>query len=416
MNTVHVIGAGIAGLASATMIASKGVDVKLYESATQVGGRCKSFYDPTLERIIDNGNHLMLGANPALFSYLDTVNGLDGLICNKHTEFPFVDIKSGFRWTLRPNKSIVPWWIFSPSRRVPESSWRHYLSVLRLLWCSNLDTVSNCIDSSNPLMSRLWEPMTIAVLNAPPNEASAKLLWPVIKLTFGQGEAASRPYVVKRGLTQDLVEPGIKYIEKSGGKIYLNKRLREIRTVDNKITSLIFTSETIKINPNDKVVFALPPSIVSQFTPEISVPIGTRAIVNAHFKLQTPIRLPGGNPLLGIIGGKAQWLFVRNDIASVTVSAADAIVHLDHHQLAELLWSDAAIALGEQHSPLPPAKVIKEKRATFAQTPENIRLRPGPLTRYTNLFLAGDWTNTGLPATIEGAILSGQKAALIALD
>ncbi len=415
MNTVHVIGAGIAGLATATEIARRGVRVILYESAAQAGGRCRSFYDPTLERHIDNGNHLILGANPALFSYLDTVNGRNGLFCNRRTEFPFIDINSGLRWTLRPNKSVIPWWIFAPSRRVPGSSWSHYLSALKLLWSSDSDTVADTIDTSNPIMSRLWEPITVAILNAPTSDASAKLLWPVIKLTFGQGEAGSRPYVVKRGLTHDLIEPGTKYITKLGGRILLNKRLREISATGDNITSLIFSSDTVNLTNNDSVILALPPMTVSQLIPEISVPVGSRAIVNAHFRLDRPIQLPGGNPLLGIVGGNAQWLFTRNDVVSVTVSAADELVNLEQNELARLLWNDTAIALEQAKLPIPPTRIIKEKRATFAQTPNNVRRRPGSLTRYNNLFLAGDWTNTGLPATIEGAILSGQIAADIAV-
>lgn len=416
MSVVHIIGAGISGVAAGTEIARRGIKVNLYESAAQAGGRCRSFYDHTLDRYIDNGNHLMLGANPALFFYLDTVNGRDGLICNGVTEFPFIDIKSGMRWTLRPNKSIIPWWILSPSRRVPGSSWPHYLSALKLLWCSNDDTVADCMDISNPLMSRLWEPITVAILNAPVAEASAKLLWPVIKLTFGQGEKGSRPYVAKRGLTEDLVDPGIRYIEKLGGKIYLNKRLREITTVNNEIRSLKFTSETININSEDKVILAVPPQIAFELVPDISVPLGTRTIINAHFRLESPIQLPGGNPLLGIVGGQAQWLFVRNDIASVTVSAADDLAKLESNELAKVLWNDTAIALELSQPNIPLVRIIKEKRATFAQTPENVKQRPECITQYNNLFLAGDWTNTGLPATIEGAIVSGHKAARIALD
>ena len=119
--------------------------------------------------------------------------------------------------------------------------------------------------------------------------------------------------------------------------------------------------------------------------------------------------------MLGIVGGNAQWLFTRNDVVSVTVSAADELVNLEQNELARLLWNDTAIALEQAKLPIPPTRIIKEKRATFAQTPNNVRRRPGSLTRYNNLFLAGDWTNTGLPATIEGAILSGQIAADIAV-
>ena len=94
---IHVVGAGMAGLACAVEIARSGRAVTLHESVRQAGGRCRSFHDETLDRVIDNGNHLILGANPAVFSYLDTVDGHAGLVAQSRAEFPFIDIASGER-------------------------------------------------------------------------------------------------------------------------------------------------------------------------------------------------------------------------------------------------------------------------------------------------------------------------------
>ncbi len=118
--------------------------------------------------------------------------------------------------------------------------------------------------------------------------------------------------------------------------------------------------------------------------------------------------------MLGVIGGLVQWIFPFSDRISITVSGADAIVDDDRESLARRFWADVAKVL---HMPpdLPPWQVVKERRATFAATPEQAARRPGPVTRWRNLLLAGDWTATGLPATIEGAIRSGQKAAALAL-
>ena len=123
---IHVVGAGMAGLACAVEITRSGRAVTLHESTGQAGGRCRSFHDETLDRVIDNGNHLILGANPAVFSYLDTVGGRAGLVGQARAEFPFVDIASGERWVLRPNSGRLPWWIFSQTRRVPGTKWTDY--------------------------------------------------------------------------------------------------------------------------------------------------------------------------------------------------------------------------------------------------------------------------------------------------
>ena len=134
-------------------------------------------------------------------------------------------------------------------------------------------------------------------------------------------------------------------------------------------------------------MLAVPPSIAADLLPGLTVPEGGNAIVNAHYRLERPVALPGGRPLLGLIGSNAQWLIARDDIVSVTVSGADALVDRPANDLLDLLWSDVGRALGIT-TPRPAARLIKERRATFAQTPENQRRRPPAATRYPNLFLA----------------------------
>jgi uncharacterized protein with NAD-binding domain and iron-sulfur cluster len=114
---------------------------------------------------------------------------------------------------------------------------------------------------------------------------------------------------------------------------------------------------------------------------------------------------------MGLVGGVSQWLFVRRDVASVTVSAADQLAKKSSEEIAKTLWPEVMRALELNDTPLPAYRIIKEKRATFAQTPEQACLRPDTQTKWSNVLLAGDWTDTGLPATIEGAITSGHKAA-----
>jgi hypothetical protein len=156
----------------------------------------------------------------------------------------------------------------------------------------------------------------------------------------------------------------------------------------------------------------VPPWAAKELLPEIVAPTEFRSIVNAHFKIAPPGDLP---PMLGVIGGTVQWIFPFPDRISITVSSADAIVERDREELARLFWSDVSKVLN-MSAALPPWQVVKERRATFAATPAQVALRPKTVTRWSNLLLAGDWTDTGLPATLEGAIRSGQKAARLALS
>jgi phytoene dehydrogenase-like protein len=192
MTRVHIVGAGMAGLAAAVASIKAGRKVVVHEAAGHAGGRCRSFHDSRLERSIDNGNHLMLGANRALFDYLDDIGAPGGLVGQERAALPFVDIRSDERWTLRPNRGRLPWWIMSAARRVPKSRARDYLAALRLAWASPEATVIDCLgNASGRLYERLWKPLTDAVLNTDPHDGAARLLWPVVYATFGRGEAAS---------------------------------------------------------------------------------------------------------------------------------------------------------------------------------------------------------------------------------
>jgi hypothetical protein len=142
--------------------------------------------------------------------------------------------------------------------------------------------------------------------------------------------------------------------------------------------------------------------------PGLVVPDAFRAIVNVHFRLDAD---PGEAGFTGVIGGVAEWVFIKPGIASVTISAADRMVDQGAETIAAAVWPDVAAVCGIAAGRQPPWRVIKEKRATFAATPAQQRRRPPARTAINNLVLAGDWTATGLPATIEGAIWSGCNAA-----
>jgi hydroxysqualene dehydroxylase len=167
----------------------------------------------------------------------------------------------------------------------------------------------------------------------------------------------------------------------------------------------------VPISAEDRVILALPPWAAQSLLPGLTAPDEFRAILSAHFRSAPP---PGGATITGIIGGTAEWIFAFPDRISVTISNADRLMDGDREELAALCWQDVAAVYGLP-SALPPWQIVKERRATFAATPAQEAKRPGAKTRWTNLFLAGDWTATGLPACIEGAVRSGRRAAELAL-
>lgn len=409
--TVHVVGAGIAGLACAVRLARQGRRVRLYEATGQAGGRCRSFHDSRLERTIDNGNHILLSANREARSYVAEIGAGDSLVGPAHAAFPFVDLASGERWTLRPGRGAIPWWLLNPRRRVPGTRLGDYLSALRLARAGPSDTVADYLESRDLLWARFWEPLCVAALNTAPEEASAQLLWRVVRDSFLKGEAACRPLIARDGLAASFVDPACALLRRAGAEIAFNARLRALRMEGERVRSLDFAGESVALAPADRVVLALPPTVAAELLPGLRAPEESRPIVNVHLRLESPPQLPEGLPFLGLVGSWADWLFLRGDVASLTVSAARALAEEGGDAIGERLWRDTATALGLPEEPRPPMRVIKERRATFAQTPAALARRPPATTRWRNLLLAGDWTDTGYPATIESAVRSGRAAA-----
>jgi len=407
---VHVVGAGLAGLAAAVELAASGYPVRLYEAAGQAGGRCRSYFDAELGCRIDNGNHLVLSGNRGTIGYLGRIGGLDTIAGPADAAFAFFDAESSERWELRPNPGAVPWWVLRPQRRVPGSSPTDYLEVLALRSAGAAATVAEVLERGRPLFHRLWEPLAVAALNTRVERASARLFWHILAETLGRGGAQCRPLLPCLGLSETFVEPALETLRKAGAEIRFGTRLRALVFAADHVAGLAFDAGTVVLDRCDDLVLAVPAAVAARLVPELTVPDAFSPIVNAHFRCPAP---PGAPLLIGIVGGTAEWVFCKRGVLSVTVSAADRIVDHPADALREMLWRDVAAAYRLPPEPVPAARIVKERRATFLASPEQLQRRPAAATRWPNLVLAGDYTATGLPATIEGAIGSGLAASRV---
>jgi squalene-associated FAD-dependent desaturase len=405
MARVHIIGAGLAGLSAAVELSGR-ADISLYEAAPQAGGRCRSYFDSSLNMTIDNGNHLLLSGNESALAYAKKIGGEAKLAGPDEASFDFCDLARKARWTLRPNAGKLPWWILTPDRRVPNTAGLDYLALVKLLFAKP-DQLLRPFLGTGEIARNLWDPLFVSALNTDPAEASAALAGAIVRETFARGGDACRPVVAVEGLSAAFIDPALDFLRQRGADIRFGAKLRAIRFESDRVRALDFNEDVVTLGPDDTIVLAVTAPVAAGLLPGLAAPTEFRAIVNAHFAYPAPKGLP---LLTGIVGGASEWLFGFSDRLSVTISAAERFLATPREELAATIWAEVQEVAGFS-APLPAWQIIKEKRATFAATPQQDALRPGAATQWRNLVLAGDWTRTGLPATIEGAIRSGVRAA-----
>ncbi len=414
MSHVHVIGAGLAGLSAALSLTAAGRGVTLHESGPAAGGRCRSYLDRELGIRIDNGNHLLLTGNKAAFAYIDEIGSAGLLGGPKLPVFPFMDIKSGERWRVRPNLGRIPWWILAKGRRVPDTRLSDYLKMRKIAEIKG-DTLVTDSMRRGKLYWRLVEPLAVAALNTRPQAGLARLLGAVMRETLLKGGKACIPRFPTDGLSEALIDPAVAKLRERGADVRFNSRVTAIGVTDGRVTSISTTAEQIDLGPGDAVVMAVPPWVATDLLPSLTVPDKFEAILNLHYKIEADPEGPlAETGFLGVLSGTAEWIFAKKGHISVTVSAANELVDDSADALAAVVWLNVRDALNlpvEMDREMPPVRVVKEKRATFAATAAQEHRRPEARTALPNLVLAGDWTKTGLPATIEGAIRSGRTAA-----
>jgi squalene-associated FAD-dependent desaturase len=404
---VHIIGAGLSGLSAAVRLANAGCEVHVHEATQQAGGRCRSYFDGATGLTIDNGNHLLLSGNRHALAYARSIGTEAGLVGPTLAQFPFVDLKTGQRWQLDLGHSRLPLWVLDKGRRVPDTGVADYIALMPLIWARTSRKVGEAIRCDGALYERLVQPLLLAALNLDPPEGSAGLAGAVVRETLLAGGQACRPLIAREGLSAVLVEPAVKLLRGKGG-VHFNRELHAFVTAGSRVSGLDFGgSDQIALGANDAIVLAVPPRAAAALLPGLTTPTKFRAIVNAHFRFDPPRDAP---PILGVIGGLVEWLFAFPQRLSVTISNGDRLVDMPREELAAAIWRDVCKA-GSVTGELPAWQIVRERRATFEATPEQNAVRPGPVTGFKNLFLAGDWTDTGLPATIEGSVRSGDRAA-----
>jgi hydroxysqualene dehydroxylase len=397
---IHVVGAGVAGLVAAHALATSGRPVTLHEATPGAGGRARALPDGT-----DNGTHALIGANRVALKFLDAIGARDGWVEPEPDGLPVLDLEDGS--ARRVALSPLGWW--RADRRPAGVSPGAVAAMMRMAIPLPDRPISDAMAAHPGFLRGFVDPLTIAALNTPAREASSRRMGQVLRRLGAPG--ATRLFVARRGLGPDMVEPALAAITKAGGHYIPDNRLRRIEQTGGRATALHFHEGSVSLGAEDRVVLATPPWEGTRLLTHVDAPAAHAPIVNLHFARTGP----GPVRFIGLLGALCQWVLVRPEGVSVTVSAGDAEAGEDADTLAPRAWAEIlqaarAFALpGDWPEAAPACRVIKERRATPRQRPGAIP-RPKRL-HLANLALAGDWTWPHLPATIEAAACSGQAAA-----
>jgi hydroxysqualene dehydroxylase len=352
----------------------------VHEAASFAGGRCRSYLDPTLGVVIDNGNHLLLSGNHEALDYLDRIGARETLHDPGAAVFDFADLASGERWRLDLSEGRIPWWLFDRKKRVPGTTLGEYFAPLGVFIKGGTATVGEAMDCGGPLYERLWRPLLTSALNTDPPQSSAALTAALLRETLAAGGKACHPLFAAHGLARSFIDPALAFLAARGSPVRFGDRLRAIRFEERRAVALDFDRSQQELGADDFVILSTPPWIAKDLLPGLTTPDEFRGILNVHFQIAPPLDQPA---ILGVVNGRIEWLFAFPDRLSVTISNADRLIDRPREELAAEIWQDAK--------------------------------RPDSRTRWANVILAGDWVQTGLPATIEGAVRSGYKAASITI-
>lgn len=419
-----IIGAGWAGLATAVSLARANIPVNLYESARQIGGRARrvAFENQT----IDNGQHLLVGAYRETVAVMQTAGvDIDEVLLRQPLQ-----LISRF-----PNGNTVA--LKAPNLPAPLHLLWSLLTAqglpLKDRWCAtrlglklklgNLDleqdiTVSEMLRQQQQpasLCAALWNPLCLAIMNTHPDEASAQVYLRVLTDAFLHQRQDSDLLFARTDLSSVFPDPAVNYIEQQSGQIHLGQRVTGLEIHNRQLTGIWVNNQ---LQPAEQVVLAIPPhAVISLLQPHSELAPLTKMLQQFKYEpictvyLQYPETIGLPLPMLGLLGTVGQWAFDRRfcgqaGLIAVVISAHGPHMDWPNSELINVISNELAGLFPSWPQPHG-AQVIREKRATFACRANINQHRPANRTAIDGLWLAGDFTRTGYPATLEGAVRSG---------
>ena len=440
---VVIVGAGWAGLAAAVKLTEQGHQVIIFESAKQAGGRARGVHFNDMD--VDNGQHLLIGAYTECLSLMETVGinintSLKRLpllltVINKPTideerntltlQAPALPAPLHLLYALITAKGLT--------FKDKVSGIKFGLTLKKYNYAFEQDVfvkeLFNRTKQTQTLIQQLWEPLCLATMNTAIEDASANVFMRIFKDAFTIKTNHTDSLLPSTDLSNLFPNAAIDFIEKNGGKVIPKSRVESIDVNNNEVSSVKVKvgSETETVKTSQVIIATAPQNLnklISQYpilapTSKNIDQFNYEPIVTVYLKYADEVHLP--QAMMGLSSTISQWVFDRGSFCqqsglfSVVISANGAHMSMDDDTLTQIVHDEVSALLGEKPA-LINAFVIREKRATFACTKNINKLRPKNTTAINGLYLAGDYTDTGYPATLEGAVRSGITASNLIIE
>ncbi len=438
MKRAIVIGGGFAGLSAATALLEKNYSVTVLEGRQILGGRAYSFIDPATGDSVDNGQHMFMGCYRETVRFLERIEAKGGLTFQNALVIPFVGA-GRMRDTLRCFDLPAPWHLYSGLLRLKTLSLGDRWRLRRVEKELNKNTPVEELDQmtvdewltrcgqSERARRHLWDLITIACLNEEPAIASAFPFVAVLKQAFFEDKEASKLAFANVGLSELYVKESTRYIESRGGNIRTKSPVQRLDIQNGKVTGVLLRNgERLEA---DAVVSAVQPWSLLKLFPQDYVAgepyfeklkeLTYSPIISIHLWFDRAITR---HLFAGMLDTHTQWLFNRSRMhvdpktkegyVSLVISGAHAFAEWDDKKILSMVLAELKRLFPKAgEAALVRSLVIKESHATLSPKVGSERLRPTPQSPIQNLWVAGDWTKTGLPATIESACVSGHRCA-----
>jgi len=425
MKRCLIIGGGIAGLTAASILTSKKIPVTLIESSPKPGGRTYSFIDKDSDTVIDNGQHIIMGCYNETLSFVKLIGAVNNFDYQKNLTLNFLH-KSKKHYQLNADAYFYPVNLFYAILKYNILSAKERISfivfILKLPLLSEKSLINLNVkewlvkeNQSSHTLKYFWEILCVGALNTSLEKAAAVTFFKILIQIFFKGNFASTIILPKYGLSESIIDPAISFIEKNGGKIISSETVKELIIENQKIVTV--NSETNSYNDFDFVISALPlyglEKIIPLKTLDISLELQYSTILNMHLWFT---RLKFKEKFYGLLDSPLHWLFVKENHINIVISNANHLAEISKEEIFYLVMNELVHFIPISRDEVQHYKIIKEKRATFVPGIDILNRKPNSKTKIKNLFLAGDWINTGLPSTIESAAKSGRIAVDLVLN